>query len=144
MHYPGAEADIEIVKNATFAYAKGDWEVLGALMDPKAVCYYFRGVDSIPMHRVLELWQQDRVNIDSISVKKGAWLPLKIPDGSLAGNYVFQWNQQTVYYKDGKSVFLPYHTVNKVEKGRLKSVHFFYDQMKVMAQLGYKVIPPPE
>jgi len=65
-----------------------------------------------------------------------------ITDGPHPGEYVSDWANLKIYYKDGRGpVNLNVNAVYRIENGKITITHTFYNEADVLRQLGYEFYP---
>ena len=70
-------------------------------------------------------------------------IAVTIPDGDNKGNWVGNWAELNIVYKDNKgSVTIWANTNYMVENGKIIRSITFYNEADALRQLGYKIVPP--
>ena len=100
--------------------------------------------DSITKAEAIANWKAEVANLyESIEYTRSESLPISVPDGSLAGDWVSNWALLTIKYKDGRGpVQVWVNAAYKIENGKIVRSRTFYNEADALRQLGYQIVPP--
>lgn len=144
LQYPAAEEDLTTAKATVKAYEQGNWEDLRSFLQKEARIYGLGNFDSLTVDETLNYWTEGRETAVPELAEDGTWLGVSITDGPRAGNWIYHWGTNTLSYKDGKKITFPYHVALKMENNKVAETHFYYDNMKIIREMGYAISPPLE
>lgn len=142
LQYPTAEDDLNTAKATVKAYENGNWEDLRSFLHKDAQIYGLGNFDSLTVDETLDYWTEGRETAVPELAEEGTWLGVSIPDGPRAGNWIYHWGTNTLSYEDGKKITFPYHVALKMENNKVTESHFYYDNMKIIREMGYAISPP--
>lgn len=102
--------------------------------------------DSISKSQVLSSLKTNFENLyESIDYEKSMSIGVSIPDGENKGNWVSNWAELSITYKEDKSqVTILTNSVYKIENGKIVKSYSFYNEADVLDQLGYVFINPDD
>ena len=102
--------------------------------------------DSTTREAALEAWKYNVENLyESIAYERSRNIAVTIPDGDYKGDWVSNWAQLKITYKDGRGpVNLWANTVYQIENGKIVRSLAFYNEADVLEQLGYVFINPQD
>ena len=142
--YPSRAQDLKVAKNLVAAYEAGDWQELRRNVSSQAMFYNLGSYDSLNLDQTVGYWKKGREIATPHLGNTGEWLTASISEGSRKGNWVFHWGYNTLSYPNGESITFPYHVALKMVDEKVKEVHFYYDNNKIIRELGYEIQPPIE
>jgi uncharacterized protein YacL (UPF0231 family) len=98
--------------------------------------------DSIGRHEAVANWQWSVENLyEKITYNRSRFAAVTIPDGDNQGEWVANWAELTITFKDGESVTILANSNYLVENGKIKRSLTFYNEADVMRQLGFVMVP---
>lgn len=136
--------NIDLVK----AYVKAVEEMnFNAMKDYLADDYLGMGPsygDSIRKTEAVENWKWNVKNLyEKIHYNRSRFASVTIPDGENRGEWVANWAELTIVYKnDMGSATIWANTNYLLKDGKIVKSITFYNEADVIKQLGYKIIPP--
>ncbi|MFO7668777.1 MAG: hypothetical protein R6W31_03880 [Bacteroidales bacterium] len=138
--------NIELVKNYVTAVENLDFESMGDFLDTDYLGIGPSYGDSIYKIEAVENWQWCVDNLyEKIHYDRSRFAAVKIPDGDNKGEWVANWAELTILYKDSiGSVTILANTNYLIENGKIKRSITFYNEADVLRQLGYKIVPKNE
>ena len=100
--------------------------------------------DSVTKTDAIANWKNVTENLyESIEYTRSESLPVTVPSGPVAGDWVSNWALLTIKYKDGKGpVQLWVNAAYKIENGKIVRSRTFYNEADVLRQLGYSIVAP--
>jgi hypothetical protein len=99
--------------------------------------------DSINKAEAVENWKSNVENLyEKISYTRSRFSSATIPDGENKGEWVTNWAELNIVYKNGKgSVIIWANTNYLIQDGKILKSLTLYNEADAMRQLGYKMIP---
>ena len=94
----------------------------------------------------LEKWKENAENLYlKIEYKRSEYAVVSIKDGENKGDWVTNWAELQIEYKDGRGTVQIWANSNyKIENGKIVKTYTFYNEADVLGQLGYEFIPPKD
>ena len=131
--------NIEIVKSYVTAVENLDFESMGNYLD---VNYLGMGPsfgDSIGKMEAVENWKWCVANLyESIKYDRSRFAAVTIPDGDNKGEWVSNWAEMTIVYKDDIGEVTVWANTNYlIENGKIKRSLTFYNEADVIAAVGF-------
>ncbi len=128
------------------AYVKSveamDFDAMTAYLDDSYLGIGPSFGDSIDKTQAVENWKYNLENLyRKIEYTKSRFAAVTIPEGDAQGDWVANWAELTITYRDGKSVTLLANSNYKVENGKIIQSITFYNEADALRQLGYGFIP---
>ena len=142
---PNAQRDIQLVSNyVTALTVTGDQEKARGLVNPTYMAYGPGGADSANIEKVLTTYQMSQKFQTNRKIQFSAQ-SFRITSGDMKGDWVSLWGNYT--YTDthtpaGQTVTFPYQYTAKVDNGKIVSDRLYFDQLSLLTQFGFKLIPP--
>ncbi|GAB1454220.1 hypothetical protein MASR2M47_42760 [Draconibacterium sp.] len=136
--------NIELVKSYVAAVENLDFESMGNYLD---VNYLGMGPsygDSIGKLEAVANWQWSVENLyEKIQYTRSKFAAITIPDGDNKGEWVANWAEMNITFKDGVGSVTVWANSNYlIENGKIKRSITFYNEADVLRQLGYIIILP--
>jgi hypothetical protein len=102
--------------------------------------------DSISKTEAVENWKLNVENLyEKIHYNRSRSAAVEIPDGDNKGEWVANWAELTIDYKDGRgSVTIWANTNYLIENGKIVKSLTFYNEADALRQLGYQLVPSIE
>ena len=138
-----AEEDLETAKATVDAYEEQEWEKLRSFLDPDATIYGLASFDSLDVDNTIAYWTKgsDKAKPD---LDEGTWLAVSFNQGPRKGNWVYHWGMNTLSFTNGETIRFPYHLALKIEDNKVTKAYFYYDNNKIIREMGYAISPPLE
>ena len=118
-----------------------DYQTMESLLDDS---YYGFGPsygDSIGKAQAIENWKYNVETLyKSIKYKKSRNVAVTIDTGDNQGEWVSNWGELHIVYKNDKHVTLWANTTYKVENGKIVKSYTFYNEADALEQMGYVFI----
>lgn len=135
--------NIELVKSYVTAVETLDFESMGNYLD---VNYLGMGPsygDSIGKLEAVANWKWCVENLyEKIHYNRSRFAAVSIPDGDNKGEWVANWAEMNIVYKDGiGSVTVWANSNYLIENGKIKRSITFYNEADVLRQLGFVMVP---
>lgn len=95
--------------------------------------------DSIRKPAALENWKDNVANLyESIKYNKSRNIAVTVPDGENKGEWVSNWAELNIKYKDGRGeVTIWANTIYQIENDKIIKSMTFYNEADALRQLGY-------
>jgi hypothetical protein len=138
--------NIDLVKNYIKSVEGLDFDSMAKFLDENYLGLGPSYGDSINKNQAVENWKSNVADLyESIHYNRSRYAPVTIPDGESKGEWVANWAELTIVYKNGKgSVTIWANTNYLVQNGKILKSLTFYNEADAMRQLGYKMVPAAE
>lgn len=123
---------------------KGDLTAMEGLLADNYKEYGPAVKDSMDRATSIAEWKKSFEEFSSVEYDRYAILSTTVPEGRVAGDWVFDWGRVTVNYKNGKQVKFDGHWVFKVKDGKIIQQNNFYNVADILGQLNYTFTPPSD
>lgn len=135
--------NVELVKNYVTAVENLDYESMGNYLDVNYLGIGPSFGDSIGKLEAVENWKWCVDNLyEKIQYNRTRFAPVTIPDGDNKGEWVGNWAELNIVFKDSVgSVTILANTNYLIENGKIKRSITFYNEADVMRQLGFIMVP---
>jgi hypothetical protein len=99
--------------------------------------------DSINKVQAVENWKHNiKTLYRSIKYNKSRNVAVTIHDGDNAGEWVSNWGELHIVYKNKQEVTLWANTIYQIKNGKIFKSYTFYNEADALHQLGYVFINP--
>ena len=138
--------NIEIVEKYISAVENLDFNTMASLLDDNYVGYGPSYGDSITKIQAVSSWKQHIETIyQSIKYNKSRNAAVTIPNGPDAGEWVSNWGELHIVYKDNRGeVTIWANSVYKIKNGKIIKSYTFYNEADALTQLGYIFVKPED
>lgn len=138
--------NIEIVEKYISAVENLDFNTMASLLDDNYVGYGPSYGDSITKIQAVSSWKQHIETIyQSIKYNKSRNAAVTIPNGPDAGEWVSNWGELHIVYKDNRGeVTIWANSVYKIKNGKIIKSYTFYNEADALSQLGYIFVKPED
>ena len=140
-----SEKNIALIENYIHAVESLDY---GVMEDLLADDYYGYGPsygDSIGKRQVVINWRYNTENLyTSIKYNKSRNAVVILPEGPNKGEWVSNWGELHIVYKDKKEVTVWANTIYRIQDDKIIKSYTFYNEADVLGQLGMVFINPDE
>ena len=128
------------------AFEHQDTGKMKSIISSDGVVHGFAGEDELSRDRFIEHLDiaKDVAGLKYSPFSDHKWLPLKHDDALFGGEGILFWGISTMNYEKWGSSSFPIHIVTTVENGKISSMHFYYNRLKMFRAVGFKLLPPPE
>ena len=101
---------------------------------------------SIDKQTALEKWKENAENLyHKIEYIRSEYSAVSIKDGENKGDWVTNWAELIIEYKDGRGPVKIWANSNyKIENGKIVKTYTIYNEADVLRQLGYVFIHPDD
>ena len=137
-------ANVAVVEKYIQAVESEDYETMASLLDDSYLGLGPSIYDSIGRSGALENWQENIANLyEKIEYQRSQIVPVTITTGDNKGDWVANWAQLQITYKDDRGPVTIWANTNyKVENNKIVRSFTFYNEADVLRQLGYVFINP--
>lgn len=131
--------NIKVIEKYVSAVEAKDYSTMEALLAENYKGYGPSHSDSTTKMAALAAWKYNIENLyESISYKRSRILAVNIPSGPNKGEWVANWAELKITYKDGSGPVIIWANSNyKIENGKIVKSYTFYNEADVLRQLGY-------
>ncbi len=137
------EANIAVVEKYIKAVETENYEAMSALLDENYLGLGPSISDSTGREAALASWKENVANLyDNIVYERSQTAPISIKEGDNQGEWIANFAQLKITYKDKTSVVIWANTNYKVENGKIVRSFTFYNEADALRQLGYVFINP--
>jgi len=136
--------NIELVKSYVTSVENLDFESMGNYLDANYLGMGPSFGDSIGKMEAVENWKWCVENLyEKIHYNRSRFAAVTIPDGDNKGEWVANWAEMTVVFKDSiGSVTVWANTNYLLENGKIKRSFTCYNEADVLRQLGFVMVLP--
>jgi hypothetical protein len=139
-----SNTDIDLVKSYVQSVENMDFNAMEKFLDDE---YIGRGPsvgDSVTKTDAVENWKSNVANLyDKIHYVRSIFASVAIPEGPNKGDWVANWAELNIVYKNGiGSVTILANTNYLVKNGKILKSITFYNEADALRQLGYQIVPP--
>lgn len=142
VNYPNVKNDIETVRATIEAYENGNWEQLRTHMNDDAMVYNLGSFDSLTVDQTVNYWTKGRESAIPKISEDGIWLGVAVSEGPREGNWILHWGNNTLTYPNGETISFPYHLATLMKDKKIYRIYFYYDNGRIIRDLGYSIDPP--
>jgi len=130
--------NIAVIEKYIQAVQSKDTQAMTDLLADNYVGYGPSFSDSTNKADAIANWKDVAENLyDKIEYTRTVNIAAQVTDGPHPGNYVSDWANLKITYKDGRGpVFLTMNAVYRVENGKITLSRSFYNEADVLRQLG--------
>ena len=138
--------DISIVKEYVKAVENLDFVTMENLLADNYQGLGPSAGDTIGKVAAVESWKRNVENLyQKIQYTRSQFAGITITEGPNQGNWVANWAELQIEYKDGRGPVTIWANSNyKIENGKIVKSYTFYNEADVLRQLGYVFINPNE
>ncbi len=139
-----AEKNIELIEKYVQAVENMDFDAMDVFLAENYLGLGPSYGDSIGKAQAIENWKYHVENLyESIKYNKSRNIAITIPNGDSKGDWVSNWGELDIHYKDGKgSVTIWANSIYQIENGKIIKSYTFYNEADALKQLGYVFINP--
>lgn len=136
--------NIGLVKSYVQAVEEMDFQAMEKFLDDNYLGLGPSYGDSIGKNEAVENWKSYVENLyEGIHYNRSRYVSVTIPDGENKGEWVANWAELTIDYKNDRgSVTIWANTNYLIENGKILRSLTFYNEADALRQLGYKIVPP--
>ena len=138
--------NIATIEKYVSAVESKDYSTMEALLADNYKGYGPSHSDSTDKKDALAAWKYNIENLyESISYERSRVVAVNVPSGPNKGNWVGNWAELKITYKDGSGPVTIWANSNyKIENGKIVKSYTFYNEADALKQLGYEYIHKDE
>ena len=138
--------DVALIEKYVLAVESKDYSTMEALLDENYRGYGPSHSDSSNKKAALEAWKYNIENLyESISYERSQIIALNVPSGPNKGEWVANWAELKIVYKDGSGPAVIWANSNyKIENDKIVKSYTFYNEADALRQLGFLIIHKDE
>jgi len=137
------KANIEVVKQYVEAVENLDYNAMDNLLADTYEGYGPSAGDTIQKGGAIASWKRNVEYLyKNIEYNRSQYAGVTIPEGPNQGDWVANWAELKIDYKDGESATIWVNTNYQIENGKIVKTFTFYNEADVLEQLGYVFINP--
>jgi len=139
-----ADENIALIEKYIQAVQNLDYTIMEDLLADNYMGYGPSHDDSVNKDMAISNWKDNVENLyESVTYDKSRNLASFVPNGENAGEWVSNWAELTIIYKDDMATVTLYtNTIYKIENNKIVKSYSFYNEADVLEQLGYVFINP--
>jgi hypothetical protein len=136
--------NIDLVKNYVKSVEDLDFDAMGKFLDESYIGMGPSYGDTINKAQAIENWKANVNNLyEKIHYNRSRFAAVTIPDGENKGEWVANWAELNIVYKNGQgSVTIWANSNYLINNGKITRSFTFYNEADALRQLGYKIVPP--
>jgi hypothetical protein len=137
------QKNIQLVKNYIKAVENLDYDAMSNYLDDDYIGMGPSYGDSINKTDAVDNWSWSSNNLyEKIKYDRSRFAAVTIPDGDNAGNWVANWAELTITYKDDFGEAIIWANTNyMIKNNKIIRSFTFYNEADVLRQIGYKIVP---
>ena len=137
--------NVELVKNYVTAVENLDFESMDKFLDDKYMGLGPSYGDTIYKDQAIANWKYYVENLyEKIQYTRSQFAPVTIPEGDAKGEWVANWAELRVVFKEGGEATIWANTNYQVENGKIVRSLTLYNEADALRQLGYQIVPGEE
>lgn len=141
-HEKKQSENIELVKKYVHAVENLDYDAMSDMLDVNYIGVGPSYGDSIGRHEAVANWRWSVENLyEKIHYTRSRFAAVTIPDGESKGEWVANWAELKITFKDGEAVTIWANSNYLIENGKIKRSLTFYNEADVLRQLGFVFVP---
>tara|TARA_R110002073_G_scaffold17446_4_gene65664 strand:- start:11314 stop:11871 length:558 start_codon:yes stop_codon:yes gene_type:complete len=143
LEFENSENSLQLVKNYTDALQEGNVDNMNAQLSENAMVYGLGGgLDSLNVEQHKAYFTTSTTEYTH-TLSQDLYLPVKVENNWNEGEWVLSWGLNLITNKETNNAFaVPYHTVSRIENGKIVEMRYFYDMLNVIRNQGYTITPP--
>jgi hypothetical protein len=137
--------NVEVVKNYVTAVENLDFESMATLLDDKYMGLGPSYGDTIYKDQAIANWKYYVENLyEKIQYTRSQIAPVTISEGDAKGEWVANWAELHIVFKEGGEATIWSNTNYQVENGKIVRSLTLYNEADALRQLGYQIVPIEE
>ena len=136
-----SEQNIALIEKYVQSVEDLDYQTMESLLDDSYYGYGPSYGDSIGKAQAVENWKYNVETLyKSIKYKKSRNVAVTIDTGDNQGEWVSNWGELHIVYKNDKHVTLWANSTYKIKNGKIVKSYTFYNEADALEQMGYVFI----
>jgi hypothetical protein len=137
--------NVEVVKNYVAAVEKLDFESMDKFLDDKYMGLGPSYGDTIYKDQAIENWKYYVEHLyEKIEYTRSQFAPVTIAEGDAKGEWVANWAELHIVFKEGGEANIWANTNYQIENGKIVRSLTLYNEADALRQLGYQIVPIEE
>lgn len=134
--------NIDLVKKYIKSVEELDYNSMAGFLDDNYLGMGPSYGDSITKNQAVENWKSNVETLyEKIQYNRSRFAAVTIPDGDNKGEWVSNWAELSIVYKNGKgSVTIWANTNYLIKNGKIFRSITFYNEADALRQLGYEIV----
>ena len=132
-----------IAQNWMDAVVNSDVNKMDSIMNHSCKIFGLGGRDTMNYAEYIDKIEK-RSRHATFSNTSEQWLPIEMDGKVFSGEGILFWGVQKICDNNGPCISSPNHIVIIINKGKIESLYFYYDQMKLAKERGFTVSPPTD
>ena len=143
LEFDNAESAEQLVQNYVQGLQEGNVSKMNAQLADNAMIYGLGGgLDSLNVEQHTEYFTASTTDFTH-TLSQDLYLPVKVENNWNEGEWLLSWGINSITNKETKNAFpVPYHTVSRIENGKIVEMRYFYDMLNVITNQGFTITPP--
>jgi len=134
--------NIELVSSYIKAVEEMDFDAMGEYLGDSYLGMGPSYGDSIGKEEAVENWKYNVENLyEHIHYNRSKSATITIAEGPNKGNWVANWAELNIVFKNGKDVTIWANSNYMIENGKIVRSITFYNEADALRQLGYRLVP---
>lgn len=144
-HAKKQDENVEVVKNYVTAVENLDFESMDKFLDDQYMGLGPSYGDTIYKAQAVANWKDNVENLyEKIQYTRSQFAPVTIKEGDAQGEWVANWAEMTIEFKNGDKVTLWGNTNYQIKNGKIVRSLTLYNEADALRQLGYSFVPGEE
>lgn len=137
--------NIALIEKYIHAVEAFDYNTMNSLLSEGYHGYGPSFNDSIGKRQAVINWRYNAENLySSIEYLRSQNAAVIIPDGPNKGEWVSNWGELHIIYKDQEDITVWANTIYRIQDDQITKSYTFYNEADVLGQLGFVFINPDE
>jgi ketosteroid isomerase-like protein len=143
LEFDNAESAEQLVQNYVQGLQEGNVSKMNAQLADNAMIYGLGGgLDSLNVEQHTAYFTTSTTDYTH-TLSQDLYLPVKVENNWNEGEWLLSWGINSITNKETKNAFpVPYHTVSRIENGKIVEMRYFYDMLNVITNQGFTITPP--
>ncbi len=139
-----ASENAALVKDYVSAVQNLDYNLMETYLSEDYMGYGPSLNDSITKRGAIDSWKNNVTELyQKIEYKKSRNIGVSIADGPNKGNWVSNWAELEITYKEGgEMITIMSNTIYMIKENKISRSYTFYNEADALEQLGYVFINP--
>jgi hypothetical protein len=137
--------NVNVVKSYVAAVENLDFESMDTLLDDKYMGLGPSYGDTIYKDQAIANWKYYVENLyEKIQYTRSQFAPVTITEGDAKGEWVANWAELQIVFKEGGEATIWSNTNYQIENGKIVRSLTLYNEADALRQMGYQIVPIEE
>jgi hypothetical protein len=137
--------NVELIKNYVIAVENLDFESMDKFLDDKYMGLGPSYGDTIYKDQAIANWKYYVEHLyEKIQYTRSQFAPVTISEGDAKGEWVANWAELHIVFKEGGEANIWSNTNYQIENGKIVRSLTLYNEADALRQLGYEIVPIEE